>query len=217
MRANAVAGPDGDRAAVASAPGGTPMIEHRTSLFDRLSSAVAALRRLVGRGAPGAEAPTEAEAAPRPKARRTQTRRPAPPGPIQAPTPPPAATEPQSALQLLSLLQQNGRLIDFLMEDITAFSDAEVGAAARLVHQGCRQTLEECLAVRPVREEAEGARVTLKAGFDASLVRLTGNVVGEAPFTGTLIHRGWQATAVRMPQATAGYDLKILTAAEVEL
>jgi hypothetical protein len=193
------------------------MSDVRPSLFDRLSSAVAALRRLVGRGAPGAEPPAEAGAAPRTKARRSQTRRSAQPVQIPAPTQPPAATEPQSALQLLTLLQQNGRLIDFLKEDITAFSDQEVGAAARLVHQGCRQTLEECLAVRPVRDEPEGARVTLKAGFDASLVRLTGNVVGEAPFTGTLIHRGWQATAVRLPQVTAGYDLKILTAAEVEL
>ena len=94
---------------------------------------------------------------------------------------------------------------------------AEVGAAARLVHQGCRQTLEEYLAIRPVRDEAEGARLTLAAGFDASAVRLTGNVVGEAPFTGTLIHRGWRATQVRLPQVAAGHDLKILTAAEVEL
>jgi hypothetical protein len=133
------------------------------------------------------------------------------------PTPPPVATEPQSALQLLSLLQQNGRLIDFLQEDITAYSDQEVGAAARLVHQGCRQILEEYLAIRPVREESEGVRVTLHAGFDASQVRLTGNLVGEAPFTGTLIHRGWRATQVRLPQVAAGHDLKILTAAEVEL
>jgi hypothetical protein len=193
------------------------MSDHKPSLFDRLSSAVAALRRLVGRGGPGAESPIEAELVPRPKARRTQARRSAQVAPTPALTPPPTATEPQSALQFLSLLQQNGRLIDFLKEDITDFSDAEVGAAARLVHQGCRQTLEECLAVRPVRDEPEGARVTLKAGFDASSVRLTGNVVGEAPFTGVLIHRGWQVTSVRLPLVTAGYDLKILAAAEVEL
>ena len=188
------------------------MSDAKPSIFDRLTGAVTAFRRLIGRGGPTEFEPGAWPEIPRPKAKRTPRKAPPP-----VPTPPPAATEPQSALQLLSLLQQNGRLIDFLKEDITGFSDAEVGAAARLVHQGCRQTLEECLAVCPVRDEPEGARVTLKAGFDASSVRLTGNVVGEAPFTGVLIHRGWQATAVRLPQVTAGYDLKILTAAEVEL
>jgi hypothetical protein len=182
------------------------MSDSNPSILDRLASAVASLRRLIGRGAPTAEAE-----APRPRVKR-------PPRKAAArPTPPPAATEPQSALQLLSLLQQNGRLIDFLQEDITAFSDQEVGAAARLVHQGCRQTLEDYLVIRPVRDEPEGTQVTLSAGFDASMVRLTGNVVGEAPFVGTLIHRGWRATQVRLPQVAAGHDLKILTAAEVEL
>jgi hypothetical protein len=188
------------------------MSDSKPSIFERLSGAMSALRRLVGRGAgPDEPAPGAPAGASRPKAKRAPRRPPA------QPTPPPAATEPQSALQILSLLQQNGRLIDFLQEDITAFSDQEVGAAARLVHQGCRQTLEEYLAIRPVREEQEGARLTLEAGFDASMVRLTGNVVGEAPFTGTLVHRGWRATAVRLPQVAAGHDLKILTAAEVEL
>lgn len=186
------------------------MSDSKPSFFDRLTGAVASLRRLIGRGTPAAEAAGEAEA-PRPKVKRPPRRAAA------QPTSPPAATEPQSALQLLSLLQQNGRLIDFLQEDITAFSDQEVGAAARLVHQGCRQTLEEYLAIRPVREEPEGVQVTLGPGFDASMVRLTGHVVGEAPFTGILIHRGWRATQVRLPQVAAGHDLKILTAAEVEL
>ena len=192
------------------------MSDAKPSIFDRLTGAFAAFRRLIGRAGPASGFEPEAgPEAPGPKGKRVPRK--APPGPIQAQTPPPCATEPQSALQLVALLQQNGRLIDFLKEDITGYTDQEVGAAARLVHQGCRQTLEECLAVRPVRAEAEGARVTLGAGFDASSVRLTGNVVGEAPFTGVLIHRGWQATSVRLPQVTAGYDLKILAAAEVEL
>jgi hypothetical protein len=192
------------------------MSDAKPSIFDRLTGAVAAFRRLIGRGGPASGFEPEAGSeAPRPKAKRVPRK--APPGPVQAQTRPPSATEPQSALQLVALLQQRGRLIDFLKEDITGYTDQEVGAAARLVHQGCRQTLEECLAVRPVRAEAEGASVTLAAGFDASSVRLTGNVVGKAPFTGVLIHRGWQATSVRLPQVTAGYDLKILAAAEVEL
>jgi hypothetical protein len=186
------------------------MSDSKPSIFERLSGAVAALRRLVGRGASEVE-PVAPAGASRPKTKRGP-RKSAPHS-----TPPPAATEPQSALQLLSLLQQSGRLIDFLQEDITAFSDQEVGAAARLVHQGCRQTLEEYLAIRPVCDEQEGAQLTLEAGFDAAAVRLTGNVVGDAPFTGTLIHRGWRVTALRLPKVAAGHDLKILTAAEVEL
>lgn len=191
------------------------MSDSNPSIFERLTEAVAALRRLVGRGLLPAddegESEVEAPVGRLPRPRRRSRKRAA------EQSLPPVATEPQSALQLLSLLQHNGRLIDFLQEDITAFSDQEVGAAARLVHQGCRQTLEEYLTIRPVRDETEGARLTLVAGFDASAVRLTGNVVGEAPFTGTLVHRGWRATAVRMPQVAPGHDLKILAAAEVEL
>ncbi len=185
------------------------MSDSKPSILERLSGVVASLRRLIGRSAPAEAAEIEAEA-PRPKAKRS-------PRKAAQPMPPPAATEPQSALQLLSLLQQNGRFIDFLQQDITAFSDQEVGAAARLVHQGCRQVLEEYLAIRPIRDEPEGSQVTLGAGFDASMVRVTGNVVGEAPFTGTLIHRGWRATQVSLPQVAAGHDLKIVTTAEVEL
>jgi len=185
------------------------MPDSRSSFSQRITSAVAALRRMMGLGGAVREAEPEGKAARRGSKRAPRA--------VSKPVPPPAATEPQSALQLLSLLQQNGRLLDFLQEDITGFSDQEVGAAARLVHQGCRQTLEEYLVVRPIRDEPEGARVTLQAGFDASAVRLTGNVLGEAPFRGTLIHRGWRATQVRMPQVASGHDLKILTAAEVEL
>ena len=125
--------------------------------------------------------------------------------------------EPNAALQLLGLLQQEGRLIDFLEEDVAAYSDAEVGAATRVVHEGCRQALRQHFAIEPVRGEAEGTRVTLAEDFDASSVRLTGNVVGRAPFTGRLTHRGWRATEIRLPKVAAGHDLSVLAPAEVEL
>jgi hypothetical protein len=48
-------------------------------------------------------------------------------------------------------------------------------------------------------------------------VRLTGNIVGSAPFKGTLIHKGWQVTNIRLPKLTQGHEAKILAAAEVEL
>jgi len=125
--------------------------------------------------------------------------------------------EPNAGLQLLGLLQKEGRFIDFLEEDVGTYSDAEVGAAARVVHEGCKQTLGQYFTIEAVRTEAEGSRVTLAEGFDASAVRLAGNVVGQAPFTGNLVHRGWRVTETRLPQVAAGHDLTILAPAEVEL
>ena len=124
---------------------------------------------------------------------------------------------PDSALLLLGLLQKEGRLIDFLQQDVGTYSDQEVGAATRVVHQGCRRVLDDYLAVTPVRPEAEGARVSIESGFDSSAVRLTGHVVGEPPFRGTLVHCGWRASDVRLPKVASGRDLRILAAAEVEL
>ncbi len=142
------------------------------------------------------------------------------------PTPPPAPASPvtlfkestpDAALQLLGLLQREARLIDFVQEDLTGHADADVGAAARLVHEGCRKVLAAHFTFSPVRTEEEGRRITLPAGFDASAVRLTGNVVGQAPFTGTLSHRGWRVTEVRLPQRAEHHDASIVAQAEVEL
>jgi hypothetical protein len=124
---------------------------------------------------------------------------------------------PDSALVLLGLFQKEGRFVDFLQEDVTSYSDQEVGTAARFVHDGCRKILQEYLHIEPVRGEAEGTQVTLGKGFDPSAVRPTGNVVGEPPFTGALVHRGWRATDVRLPKVASSRDLSILAAAEVEL
>jgi hypothetical protein len=124
---------------------------------------------------------------------------------------------PDAALQLLSLLQREARLLDFANENITVYADADIGAAARLVHEGCARVLKEHFTIEPIRSELEGGRVTLPEGFDAAAVRLTGNVVGKAPFTGTLSHRGWRAAAVRLPQLAEGHDARILAPAEVEL
>jgi len=138
-----------------------------------------------------------------------------------APLPQPAAklseAPPDSALVLLGLLQQQGRFVDFLQEDITSYSDPEIGAAARVVHQGCHKVLTDYVDIAPVRAEAEGSRVTLERGFDPSAVRPIGNVVGEPPFTGSLVHRGWRADEVRLPKVTGSRDVSILAPAEVEL
>ena len=138
-----------------------------------------------------------------------------------APAPPQASVAPQptstAALQLLSLFQRQGRLVDFLQQDIAAFSDADVGAAARIVHEGCRRALREHADVETVRTEAEGARVTIDKGFDPGATKLVGDVRGEPPYTGVLRHRGWRAKDVRLPQLLSGHDARVLAPAEVEL
>ena len=122
-----------------------------------------------------------------------------------------------AALQLLGLMQREARFVDFIQEDVAPYTDAEIGAAARVVHEGCRKVLREHFTLSPVRSEAEGSRITLQAGFDAAAVRLTGNVVGQPPFTGTLSHRGWLVTQVRLPQLTDIQAAKVIAQAEVEL
>ncbi|MER2527035.1 MAG: DUF2760 domain-containing protein, partial [Candidatus Competibacter denitrificans] len=106
---------------------------------------------------------------------------------------------------------------DFLEENVTDYSDAEIGGAARVVHEGCRKVVRDYVQIEPVRTEAEGARLTLPAGFDAATVRLTGNVVGQAPFSGTLMHRGWRVAAIKLPKLAEGHDVRVVAPAEVEL
>lgn len=127
------------------------------------------------------------------------------------------APDPGPALQLLAILQREGRLVDFLREDVSSFSDADIGAAARVVHEGCSRALGKLVELAPVRGESEGAAIELPVGFDPAKVRVTGKVVGEPPFRGKLAHHGWLATAIHLPETTAGHDPKILAPAEVEL
>lgn len=139
---------------------------------------------------------------------------PAPAAPAKASEP--AAGPREGALQILQLLQREGRLLDFCEEELAGYPDATVGAAARTVHSGCRKVLQQYVGVKPVRAEAEGAKVTLAAGFDPAAVRLTGNVVGSPPFTGTLRHHGWRAE-LKLPEPARGEAAAVLAPAEVEL
>ncbi len=124
---------------------------------------------------------------------------------------------PDSALLLLGLFQKEARLVDFLQQKVGDYSDQQVGAAARVVHHGLRRVLDDHVTIAPVRTEPEGGRVTLQAGFDPAEVRITGQLVGEPPFRGTLVHGGWRATDLRLPKVVSGRDLSILAPAEVEL
>lgn len=147
------------------------------------------------------------------------------PEPKPEPKPAPKVVEPEivapapdrTALQLLAILQREGRFVDFLQEDVSSFTDADIGAAARVVHEGCKRGLKDVLTLAPVRTESEGAKVELPVGFDASRTRVTGNVTGEPPFKGTLAHHGWRVDELRLPELTAGHDPTIIAPAEVEL
>ncbi|MBN1203642.1 MAG: DUF2760 domain-containing protein [Myxococcaceae bacterium] len=140
--------------------------------------------------------------------------------PKPEPTPPPAPPperEHASALMLLSMLQREGRLIDFLQENVAGFPDADVGAAARIVHEGCRKVVQQYLVLKPILPDSEGASVTVPAGFDAKRIRLTGNVAGQPPYSGSLKHHGWVTEEVLLPTLSPAMDPRVLAPAEVEL
>jgi hypothetical protein len=121
------------------------------------------------------------------------------------------------ALALLSLLQREGRLVDFLREPLDGFSDADIGAAARDVHRGCRKVLEQHLALEPVMPGEEESRVSVPKGFDPSEIRLVGEARGEPPFKGTLRHHGWRVVEAKLPSLAEGIDRTVIAPAEVEL
>jgi hypothetical protein len=121
-------------------------------------------------------------------------------------------------LRVLAVLQRDGRLVDFLQEDIDAYSDAQIGAAVRDIHRGCRKSLQDYLTIEPIIEGAEEQPVTVQADFDPAAVRLVGNVNGAPPFRGTLKHHGWRVRSVHLPLLpVARDDSSVLSPAEVEI
>lgn len=121
------------------------------------------------------------------------------------------------ALALLALLQREGRLVDFLREPLDGFSDADIGAAARDVHRGCKKVLEQHLAMEAVMPGEEEAKVSVPKGFDPAEIRLIGEAKGEPPFKGTLRHHGWRVTETKLPALAEGIDRAVIAPAEVEL
>lgn len=128
-------------------------------------------------------------------------------------------------VNLLSLLQEKGRLIDFLMEDVTVHPDAQVAAVARVVHQGCSDLLKEYFSIKPMHQGGEGESVTLETSFNPRQYRLVGSVHGEPPFNGTVLHRGWVTEKIGLPRVVAadadaapvGDGPTVIAPAEVEI
>ena len=132
-----------------------------------------------------------------------------------SPKPKPARSE---ALTLLAALQREARLVDFLQEPIDAYSDAQVGAAVREVHRQCAALLERLFGLKSVLPDEEGKDVEVPRDFDAARFRLTGNVVGQPPHRGKLVHAGWEAAKCELPAWTGGSNAaRVVAPAEVEI
>ena len=137
--------------------------------------------------------------------------------PALPPAPPAPEVDP-AAVQVLALLQREGRLVDFLQENLEGASDAQIGAVVKsTVYEGCRRAVREYLELAPVLGGQEGEKVTVEAGFDPSAIRLVGRVEGDPPFRGVLRHPGWRLKAARLPLPPEGSDRAVVTPAEVEI
>ena len=142
--------------------------------------------------------------------------------PTRRPKPKPPATPPKparsEALSLLAALQREARFVDFVQEPLGNYSDAQIGAAARDVHRDCGKVLTRLFALEPVLTEQEGAEVEVPAGFDSGQYRLIGNVSGEPPFRGRMVHHGWKATICELPAWSGSKNAaRIVAPVEVEL
>lgn len=145
------------------------------------------------------------------------------PGSSSAKAPARAATEKVSddpidrAVQVLSLFQRDGRLVDFLAEDVSLYPDSQLGVAVRTIHDSCRQVLERYVKLEPIISGEEDQPVTVPSGMDPAAIKLVGNVVGEPPVRGVLRHRGWKVKEVSLPSLPQGTGRKIVAPAEVEI
>lgn len=139
--------------------------------------------------------------------------RPAPP-----PPPAPVVRASDGALQMLSILQRDSRMIDFLMEDITAYEDDQVGAAVRSLHDQCRDSLLRYVRLSPVIDGVEGTFTNVpKAAQDPSVVKFIGNVPAQPPQAGTLRHKGWRAEKIDLPSVPSQQNVNIIAPAEIEI
>lgn len=121
------------------------------------------------------------------------------------------------AVQMLVLLQRDGRLIDFFSENVSPYPDAQLGAAVRTIHETCRQALDQYLKLEPILNAEEDQPVTVEAGFDPAAIKLIGNVAGEPPLRGLLRHKGWRVKEIKLPPLPPGAGRMVIAPAEVEL
>lgn len=128
-----------------------------------------------------------------------------------------ALPKPRDDLRVLGLLQRDGRLVDFLLEDVAGYSDDQIGAAVRDIHRDCRKCIDKYFQFSPVLDVAEDSKFTVEPGFDANSIRLTGAVKGAGPYRGTVVHRGWRVTESKLPEVPPNADSWTIAPAEVEI
>lgn len=127
----------------------------------------------------------------------------------------PQASPADGAVQILGLLQREARLVDFLMEDISGYSDEQVGAAAREVQSQARQALDRYMKLEPVIDGVENTPVKT-AGLDADAFKLVGEVPASGvAASGLLRHKGWRAARVDLPAPKP--NVTVLVPAEIEV
>ncbi|MGF1582894.1 MAG: DUF2760 domain-containing protein [Gemmataceae bacterium] len=137
---------------------------------------------------------------------------------IEPPPEPDTPPKPDGTpLRVLNLLQREGKLLDVLLEDLQGVEDVQIGQAFRDVQLKCQKALKEHLEFAAVIDAESDADVEVPAGFDPSAIQLTGNVTGEPPFKGTLIHPGWQVKEIKLSKPAEGVDELVVQPAEVEM
>lgn len=120
-------------------------------------------------------------------------------------------------LHTLSVLQREGRLLDFFDEDLSLYEDEQIGAAVRSIQEDCKKAVKKYIDPKPVIDSEEGEKVTIEPGFDIDAIKLVGNVAGQPPFEGVLKHRGWKAGKKDVPKLSDIQEPGIMTPAEVEI
>jgi hypothetical protein len=104
------------------------------------------------------------------------------------------------------------------MEPLAGYGDAQVGAVARDVHRDCGAVVKRLFDPQTTLAGEEGGTVEVSPGFDAGRYRLTGNVTGQPPYRGRLVHPGWEASKCELPTWTGTKEsARIIAPAEVEL
>lgn len=131
--------------------------------------------------------------------------------------PKPSQLNDYSHLRLLSLMQESSRLVDFLKEDLSSFDDAQIGAAARKVHEECSKCLEDLVTIRPLMQEKEGSQVTIAPGYDPLAIKVVGKVKGLPPYVGMLVHKGWKAHKRSLPKRISESTVEVICPAEIEV
>lgn len=120
-------------------------------------------------------------------------------------------------LHLLTVLQREGRLMDFFAEDLAPYEDAQIGAAVRSIQENCKQSLFKYLNPKAIVDRGEGEELSVPADFDPNAIKLTGNVSGQPPFRGIVRHRGWRAAKLELPTLSTARDALVIAPAEIEI